>query len=357
MLSFNALKNLFLIPAILLFVAAGCSDSSTGTDSTGFDASAMLENEANNIILQTYLNLDTEAGKLVTAVEKLRNNKTTANLEAAQQQWRDTRAPWESSESFLFGPVDTKGIDPAIDDWPVNKTDLDNVLDSNDELTKEYVDGLETGLKGFHTIEYLLFGDNNSKTVNDFTEREFDYLLSTTQSQKGETTRLAMAWSPEGDNYVNKITQAGSNSAIYPSQKSAVEELIAGMEIIADEVANGKINDPLSENNPTLVESQFSFNSKTDFQNNMRSIMHIYTGDYNGSKGAGVSDFVAQIDADLDARFKNEVKAAITAIDNIPGSFRDAITEHPKDVEKAQEAVRTILATVQKDIKPLLNEL
>ncbi len=353
----NRLNKLLVFPALLMLAVAGCSDNGTGADELNFDASPMLENESNNIILQTYVNLDTEAGLLVDAVNELQQNTTQQNLEAARQQWRNTRKPWENSESFLFGPVASEGIDPAIDDWPVNKTDLDNVLASNDELTKEYVDGLETGLKGFHTIEYLLFGESNDKAIDDFTNREFDYLTSASASLKGETAKLVAAWNPEEGNYVNAIVSAGSSSQIYPSKKSAVEELINGMEVIADEVANGKIADPLSQQDPTLVESQFSFNSKVDFQNNIRSIMHIYTGNYKDSSGPGISDFVTELDADLDSRFRAEMDAAITAIDNIPGNFRDAITENPDDVENAQEAVRTILSTIQEDIKPLLNEL
>lgn len=339
----------------LLLTVAGCSDNGTDPGSDfDFDASAILQNEANGVILQTYLNLDAEAADLVSAVTELENNTTEANLEAARQQWRNTRKPWENSEGFLFGPVDDEGIDPAIDSWPLNQTDLENVLAGNDELTVEFVTGLGNGLKGFHTIEFLLFGEANSKTVGDFTAREFAYLTSATQSLKNETARLVNGWEPGGGNFVSTLVD-GSNE--YPSQRSAVEQLIEGMDIIAFEVANGKIGGPLSEQNPNIVESQFSFNSKVDFQNNIRSIRSIYTGDYQENDGPGITDFVVEFDADLDARFKQEIEAAITAIANIEGNFRDAITENPEDVENAQQAVQTVLATIQQDIRPLLNEL
>lgn len=349
-----------ILPALLFVGVAGCSDNSTGNEEIGYDATQLLQNESNNVIFQTYIDLDNEAGELVTAVNDLRTNITAGNLTAAQEQWQNTREPWELSESFLFGPVDSEGIDPAIDDWPLNRTDLDNVLSSGDELTKEYIDGLDTGLKGFHTIEYLLFGDNNSKTPGDFTDREFDYLIAATESLKGETTKLVTLWEAGGGDYtepfVNSLANAGNGSEIYLSQKSAVEQLISGMEVIADEVANGKIADPYSQEDPNLVESQFSFNSKIDFQNNLRSIMNIYTGEYNGSQGQGISDFVSELDSDLDARFKNEIDEGITAIASIQGNFRDAITQNRDDVSNAQEAVRTVLATIQEDIKPLLDE-
>lgn len=357
MTAMNRIKQLLALPFLLLLIITGCSDSTTGTEEAGYEATQMLQNVSGKVVLETYVNLDTEAGLLVEAVNDLQQNTTVQNLELARQQWRNTRKPWENSESFLFGPVASEGIDPAIDDWPVNKTDLDNVLASDDELSKEYVDGLETGLKGFHTIEYLLFGQRNEKTIDDFTAREFSYLVSASASLKGETAKLVAAWHPEQGNYVNAIASAGDGSSIYPSEKSAIEELVNGMEVIADEVANGKIGDPLSQQDPTLVESQFSYNSKIDFQNNIRSIRHIYTGDYKNSVGPGIDDFIRDHDTQLDSRFKNEIDAAETAIGNIEGNFRDAITQNTQDVEEAQEAVRIILSTIQEDIKPLLNEL
>ena len=186
--------------------------------------------------------------------------------------------------------------------------------------------------------------------------RELEYLSATTQVLKNDTQALEDGWREDAGNFVNELAQAGNGSSIYTSQKSGIEELILGMEIIADEVANGKINDPLTQQNATLVESQFSFNSKNDFQDNIRSIRHIYTGDMGSNSGPGITDFVSEFDTDLDSRFKSEMEAAITAIGNIQGNFRDAITDNPQSVQNAQDAVRTILQTIQEDIKPLLNE-
>ena len=344
---------------VLLLFTACDDDNPSGTTDEGFSeqvATEILGNEAENVILQTYTDLNTEAGQLKSDVEALVNNQTSANLDAAQEQWKATRVPWESSESFLFGPVDTEGLDPALDSWPVNRTDLIGVLESSDDLTPAFVDGLQGTLKGFHTIEFLLFGDGNSKTADDFTQRELDYLSATTQVLKDDTQALEDGWREDGGNFVDALAQAGNGSDVFTSQRAGIEILILGMDIIADEVANGKINDPLSQENTTLVESQFSFNSKLDFQNNIRSIQAIYTGDMGSNSGPGITDFVSEFDTDLDSRYKSEMEAAITAIGNIEGNFRDAITENPESVQNAQDAVRTILQTIQEDIRPLLNE-
>jgi putative iron-regulated protein len=68
-----------------------------------------------------------------------------------------------ATEAWLFGPVEQNNIDPRIDTWPVDFNALDAILANNDELTDTYIDGLEDALKGFHPIEYVLWGKNGNK--------------------------------------------------------------------------------------------------------------------------------------------------------------------------------------------------
>ena len=90
----------------------------------------MLNDFANTVVLATYTDLDNKAGELLAAVKTLEADTSQGNLEKAQQAWIATRTPWEQSEAFLFGPVDTQGLDPALDSWPVDRVNLQSVLDS-----------------------------------------------------------------------------------------------------------------------------------------------------------------------------------------------------------------------------------
>ena len=345
-----------LLLASVFVVGCGSDDETDEPDDSqaaAFDASTMLNDFANTVVLATYTELDNKAGELLTAVKALAANTSQANLEKAQQAWKATRRPWEQSESFLFGPVDTQGLDPALDSWPVDHVNLQSVLDSNDALTVDFVSGLEDTQKGFHTIEFLLFRDGNQRKASDITDRELAYLVSTTENLKASTSQLRLAWAPEGENFSNTVAQAGAGSAVYPSQSAAVQEMINGMIVIADEVANGKISDPYNESDTTLVESQFSFNSITDFQDNIRGIQNVYMGKYM-TDGQGLNEFVNSKDADLDARFQQEVQAAIDAIGAIPNPFRDSITANRGAVQTAIEAVSKVQQTLEQDILPLV---
>ena len=125
------------------------------------------------------------------------------------------------------------------------------------------------------------------------------------------------------------------------------------MIVIADEVANGKISDPFNEKDTTLVESQFSFNSISDFQDNIRGIQNVYMGKFSAD-GQGLNEFINGVDADLDARFQTEVQTAIDTIGTIPNPFRDSITGQRGAVQAAIDAVSTVQQTLENDILTLV---
>lgn len=346
-----------LLLACATVIGCGSDDDEAETEESAsaeaFDASTMLKDFADTVVLATYTELDNKAGELLAAVKALAADTSQANLTHAQTAWKATRTPWEQSESFLFGPVDTQGLDPALDSWPVDHVNLQSVLDSSDTLTVDFVSGLEDTQKGFHTIEFLLFREGDRRKASDITERELAYLVSTTENLKASTAQLRLAWAPEGENFSSAVAQAGAGSAIYPSQNAAVQEMVNGMITIADEVANGKISDPYNESDTTLVESQFSFNSISDFQDNIRGIQNVYMGKFMVD-GQGFNEFVNSKDAALDARFQAEVQAAIDTIGAIPAPFRDSITTNRAAVQAAIDAVSKVQQTLEQDILPLV---
>jgi putative iron-regulated protein len=313
----------------------------------------VIQNYASNVIYNTYRDLADRAEKLNDAVIQLRFETNDINLSTAQQQWVNTRRPWEQSEAFLFGPVDTEGLDPAMDSWPVNAIDLQNLLDSDTALTVEAASAFSDDLKGFHVIEFLLFGSDGSKTSADFTERELLYLGAVTNVLANDAQRLAQGWNPNDGNFLAEFSQAGSGSTTYTTQAAALQEMITGMIGIAGELASVKLEDPIRLSDATLVESQFSFNSRADFMDNVRAIRNAYTGNYLLSEGPGLNALVKSINPALDGTINSQIEAAIVAIDAIPQPFAEAISASPAEVQTAIDAVNTLLVTLSNQLLPL----
>ncbi len=322
------------------------------------DYSDILANTGENVILETYKALASDAAALLAATQALEANPTAANLDAAKAAWVTTRSPWEQSEGFLFGPVDQEGLDPALDSWPVNIIDLNNVLNSSNELTVAFLAQQEGTLKGFHTVEFLLFGENGNKQVDDFTTRQFEYLAAASGALAADAQELYDLWKPSGGNFISNVTTAGNGSPVYISQKAALEEITNALIIIADEVGNGKINDPFVQEDLTLEESQFSNNSKADFADNMRSIQNVYTGRFGSfGNGRSLSEIIADKNSELDARVKSDIDAAIQAITGIPGTFSDAVFNNKTAVSNAQTKVRELQATLEEEVLPIISNL
>lgn len=353
-------KTVFFINLIVLIAITSCSDNKDEeTDTNATLYTEVLTNVSLNVITETYNDLNTNALSLKTAVENLSIGDETA-LQAVKDAWQNTRAPWEKSEGFLYGPVDTEGIDPAVDSWPVDVNAINNILNSESAITSSLLD-TNNEARGFHTIEYFLWGLDGDKAASDLTDRELEYLTATATNLQSKTLDLYNGWLASEDNFAANFINAGESGSIYTSQKDALKEIVEGLAIIADEVANGKIEEPLNGNagsaKPEAEESRFSNNSKLDFANNIRSIQNIYLGDYNGLDGKGITDIVASSNTTLDAEIKTSISDAIAAIEAIPGTFTDAIENNRTAVENAQTKVADLLTILESDLTPFISNL
>lgn len=334
-----------------------------------FDATALLADLAFDTYFLTYADLAASASDLKAAADALAAQPSELLLAAAQQAWRDTREPWEASEGFLFGPVDEQGLDPRLDTWPVNKTDFDSILGSSVDLRDpDVVEALDDAVKGFHTIEFLLFDDGTGTAETDFIgardaasivaafegdDRRGDYLVGASADLALATAQLSDAWDGTGGNFAFEFASAGKGSLRWPSQGNALQEAIEAIAGIADEVANGKISDPFDQADTKLVESQFSFNSLADFRNNIVSIRNVYEGSNpQGCTTAGLSAYVIAVDPELDARIRAEIDTAIASILAIAEPFRDSIND-PSEASKivaAVDAVNVLFDTFSGDL-------
>lgn len=348
--------------ALSLPLLAACgADTGASTPVPGqtYDFSGTLRGTVDQVIVPTYASLRDRAAALHDAVKTLAGAPNDAALEAARTAWRKAREPWEQSEAFLFGPVADNGFDPSLDSWPVDRVQLDQVLASGLTLSEEaLVSNFAGGLRGFHTIEYLLWGPTRAKTAAQLTARELQYLEAATAALATDAEGLHDAWADEGG-YGDRFAAAGQSGSVFQRPTDAVEQLLRGMIDICDEVANGKIADPFKARDRQLEESQFSDNSTPDFADNLRSARNIYTGALGTPSPQSLSAFVRTFNAELDTRLTAQLDAAVTAILNISAdgeTFGSALTNPAKfqAIEAAQAAVRDVMTTLQREVRPLI---
>lgn len=323
---------------------------------TAGPSAPILNRIAFQVITQTYVDMASGGVNLHAKAQALAAAPSQANLEATQEAWRQMRMSWEASEAFLFGPVDSLGIDPMIDTWPLNRLDLDNVLASGRTLSVDLVRNLGSNLQGYHTVEYLLFGTgdtSNHKDIGEMTPRQLQYLISCTALLQEYSAKLAHAWTTNANpddastpGYAQLLANPSLDNEVYPSEQTVLTQVVQGMLGIIDEVANGKLSDPMGADvahaNPQLVESPNSWNSLTDFTDNIRSVLNVYTGEYRGTAGPGIRDVVARSNPALAAQVEARIRQAMVNIQNIAGpeklDFRHVIVR--------DDARQRVMATI-----------
>ena len=344
------------VSTLLLLAAAAFSSCQKDDDKTT-DVTALkkdiLVNVSTNVITASYTDMNNKATALANAVTALESTTNDANLSAARQAWKDMRVVWEQTEAWLYGPVSSEDIDPRIDTWPVDFNALDAQLAGSAQFTAAYIDALPEDLKGFHPIEYLLWGKDGSKTAAAFTAREKSYLQALTDNLVALSKQVDDAWKT---GYSTTFATAGqTGNSTYTSLQSAYLEMVAGMADICEEVANGKMKDPFDAQDPNQEESPFAKNSITDFTNNIHGILKMYQGDYNQS-GVGLEDLVRNYNLSLDSDLKAAHAAAIAALNAITVPFGQAITSQQSQVQTAMAKINALHVVLQNQLQPFVQQ-
>lgn len=136
---------------------------------------AIAEQFVDAVVLPTYEELQAQNHALLEAVNTFRENPSDDNFVNCCNAWITAREPWEKSESFLIGPVNIEGLDPNMDSWPLDVDAIVNLLNSQNwdemEWSGDFNEDSETigaaqNVRGYHTLEYLLFKNGQPRTVN-----------------------------------------------------------------------------------------------------------------------------------------------------------------------------------------------
>lgn len=319
----------------------------------------VLANLVNNVIVPTYTNLANETEALEKTLNGLTPNTITqAQINSACDDFKQARKYWEQSEAFLMGAASDFDVDPTIDSWPLNRSLLLSYFNNgmNDDMLEDAT------ILGFHALEFILFRDGQPRKVAELQgndtyknfesisgEQELRYAQTICKLLKERCFQLQCAWdggknssrlqvvkdagldyqTEKGLSYADNLTKAGisGSGSSFSTLKAAIAQVLSNDEgscvAIANEVGTAKIANPFSAGDVSYVESPYSYNSITDFCDNIRSIRNVWLGSTNETVHQySFHSFFASVQSNaVNEKVENAYASAIEGIGNMPSPF------------------------------------
>jgi putative iron-regulated protein len=292
--------------------------------------------------------------RLAADIDAFAAAPSDAGLAVSQEDWKAARASYEFGEAFTFGPIQTDGIDPAVDTWPVDIPGIGALIAGSDSLTPAFIGGLPVTLKGFHAVELMLFGQPGTPaSAGAFTGRQLDYVSAAGHDLSSELSALRTAWSPAGGNFAGQVLNAGHAGSAYSSQAAVMQDIVTQM---ATQPAQFifKISQPLATDSSIYEESRFSDNTLGDIESNIAGTAALYYGATSPSGHGGLGAIVAANDPALDATVRAQFAAAEAAMAKITPSFDVALHADPGSLQVAAQASLSLQRTMINLVAPLL---
>ena len=283
--------------------------------------SAAIAAYADELVIPTYKTMSDNALKFAKAAKELKAAPTDAKVAEAGKLLLETRVPWELSESFLFGPAAFANLDPKLDSWPLDTTNLDAVADLTPGQLSYLAAVAEVIAEDSITLEAWWAG-------SDKISEEKAKILEEAEIEPGKS-------------YAGEFKKAGQAGSRYESNSEVLDEIIGGSKDIIDEIADSKVGKPYETADAADCESLYSYTSLVDSRHNVQSVEKSYNV---------ISPLVAAKSAKVDQAVKGSIAKVFKSLDAIQGplvknldkkeqlkAIIDSCKELSENLDKVQE--------------------
>lgn len=342
-----------LVSALLSSVLAAAPSDTSKTPT-------VLQNYS-QLVYESYLEAHATAAKLQLAVDQLVANPSVPSLEKAKRAWLESRVVYGQTEVFRFyeGPIDnaTSGVEGLINAWPLDEAYIDAVVGqenagiindparypviSEELLISLNENGSETNVAtGFHAIEFLLWGQDFStsgpgtRPYTDFVSgigknalRRGIYLQLASNLLVKQIGLVRDEWNPA------KLNSYGSMFAKQASEE-AITKVFKGMfTLLTDELAGERMYTAFESQLQEDEHSCFSDNTHNDIIENIRGVIKVWTGDYQGKQALGFDELVEPA---LAQQVSQQLYVALAAALSLPTPYDQLLLASEGSQERQQ---------------------
>jgi putative iron-regulated protein len=342
------------LSSMTLLGTAAHAATPTASVAGAVDAQAVAAHYA-ALVHANYSNTLAAARDLQAAIAEFTKAPSADGLDKSRKAWLHAREFYGQTEAFRFygGPIDDdRGPEGQINAWPLDEAYVDYVTgkpkagmvnNAKFRITKAALakanerGGEENISAGWHAIEFLLWGQDQSETgpgnrsFEDYVvgqganaERRAQYLTVATELLVDDLLAMVKAWEPNAKNYRAKFEKGG---------KESVRKIIVGLGSLSrGELSGERMEVALNSQDQEDEHSCFSDNTHRDVVTNAKGIQNVWLGQYtrrDGSKleGPGVRDLVAAKNPALAEKTTAQIADSVKGAEAIPAPFDRAIVK------------------------------
>ncbi len=276
-----------------------------------------------NAVLKTIELLVADAEQLNRSAQDLQTERSAEHLDALVSAWHTSYGAWKQTAAFLYGPAAQYDYWKRLATYPCDKILIDHAIQQNEagvlDVDSRYLREEEVAaLRGFYTLQYLLFRNGQSREVNNMRPAEVDYMVAVTQALYDESVDFEASWLGTDNLPAEKVTvlqQAGINSreayaeefknpgtpdSRYTSLSISLQDMFQDISgILEDEIVPG-VAELLEVVEIETLDYWDSIDPVADLLNFLQSAENAYLGGLPGGREKSASDLVVTHDAALD---------------------------------------------------------
>ena len=356
------------------------------------DLEAILTSLGENVILPVYEDFQTAAVALKVASDdyasavETNSDDATEKLTTLREAWQTAMSTWQHAEMLQVGPAGNSSkvtaganIRDEIYSWPtVNSCRVDQELVEDVYSDSSFFSDELVNVYGLDAIEYLIFEESTENTCPSVVHLNTSgawsalgdeaikagraqYSKALAENLVTRANELVSYWSAEDGNFIDDLAKAGKSGSVYETQLDALNDVFAAMFFIDTTIKDKKLAIPAGLDAtcetacPEKAESQWAHVSKENIVANLKAFQRTFHGGLNAENSVGFDDFLVELGyEELAKTMTDDIVNAISVVEAVDGTLKDAISNDTTSVRDAYDAVKKITDHLKGDFVTIL---
>lgn len=356
-----------------------------GSDPAEKPEALLLGQLADQVITPSVKSFHASVEALDAAVEAHQGD----DVSAIKTAFVSSMAAWQRLLLMQLGPAGASGsrlggkdLGKAIYSWPdANPCRIDQELAKNAFDGKpDFLDGQLALVFGLDAFEYLLYytgsenhcapnfkpnsdGSWKAMSSDDLKSRRFALLKLVSARLKKDSQTLWEAWDPAKGNFGKHLKTAGQAGSVYPSERDALNDVMAALFYLDLESKDRKLAIPAGMTSSCSgdacldrLESRWAKIGKANLLGNLQGFIQMMEGNLEGKAGEG---FMKRLETakhgSLGTAMLADAKATITALEALPDDLSSAVSSHPEQLKAAYQAIKKVTDKLKGDFATVLS--